>query len=189
MALHDWLKELRDGVASAYPDGPTTFSLATTAADGSPRVRTVVSRTVGDGGAVSFVSDRRTDKDDQVRRDGRAEACFWLEKPKLQFRLRGTVEVVSADVTGERADDRLAAWKKLGGHSRALFLWPPCGEERVEPDGAFVGTAGDAIAAPDNFELLVLRPAFVDRLDLSGTPHRRRQWNVDDEWAGVDVNP
>ena len=189
MALPDWLAELRDGLAAAYPDGPTTFQLATVAADGSPRVRTVVARSVGDGGAVAFVSDRRSAKDGEVRADPRASACFWLEKPRRQYRLRGTVEVTGADATGEDADARLAAWRNLSGHGRALFLWPPCGEPRVEPDGAFVETVADTLDPPDNFELLTLRPAHVDRLDLSGTPHRRRMWSASDGWAGADVNP
>ena len=180
----EWLDELR--AALDEQDRGKSFHLATVDADGSPRVRTLICRGVDDGGALTSISDARSAKNAELRTDPRSAAVFWFNKLKLQFRLRGQTAVIAA---GEDEEKRLAVWREISGHSRALFFWPPCGEEKVEADGAFVETVKATIDPPDNFELLVLRPIVVDRLDLSGVPHRRRQWAKDQAWRGVDVNP
>lgn len=180
----DWLTELR--AALKQQDRGKSFHLATLDADGGPRVRTLICRDVADDGSVTSISDGRSEKNGELRADARSAAVFWFNKLKLQFRLRGASAVVAA---GQDEARRMKVWREISGHSRALFFWPPCGQERVEADGAFVESVEANVDPPDHFELLMLRPTFVDRLDLSGVPHRRRQWEKAAGWKGVDVNP
>ena len=179
-----WLAELRDAKETVH--GPTLVYLATLGEDGSPRVRTLVVRGVEDDGSVLSCSDARSAKDDQLKSDARAEGVLWFEEPKVQFRLRGECRVVSA---GDDDALRERVWKTLKDSGRMLFAWPDPGGPRAD-ESAFVDGVGEEEPVPDNFEVLRLVAAEVDRLDLSDTPHGRTTWSLGENgWSGREVNP
>ena len=180
-----WLAELREAKETVH--GPTLVYLATLGKNGSPRVRTLVVRGVEEDGSLLSCSDARSDKDDQLKSDPRAEGVLWFEEPKVQFRLRGECRVVSVGDDDDALRERV--WKKLKDSGRMLFAWPEPGGPRAD-DSQFVEGVGEDAAVPDNFEVLRLSAAEVDRLDLSQTPHRRTIWTPDGgEWSGREVNP
>ena len=175
-----WLDEFR--AAADARDGPLIAQFATVDAGGRPRVRSVVVRDVGDDGSLAFSSDARSRKNGQVRRNANAALHFWFEPQRVQFRLLGTAEVVRGGLRAE------AVWADHSPSARALFAWPASGQPRAA-DAAFVPELPNDAPRPATFELIVLRPAEVDRLDLSQTPQARRVWRADRAWRGRDVNP
>ena len=181
----EWLDELRAAMEAEKLTGRLIGTLATVDAGGLPRARSVVCRRVDEKGAVWVASDARSGKNEQLRQNPHAELVVWLPTPRLQFRVQGEIRLLDAKAGG---DERAKLWRELSDTARALFFWPAPGAPRAEGD-AFPPTVPADRAAPDTFEVLVLSPDQVDRLDLKPQPHVRRRWRRRDDWRGVDVNP
>jgi len=47
----------------------------------------------------------------------------------------------------------------------------------------------DETPMPACFELLRLAISQVELLELIGYPHRRRRWQLDQQWRELDLNP
>ena len=176
-----WADELRALVEGH--DGPPLVSLATLAADGSPRARTMVVRGVEDDGGFLTTSHDASAKGDELRRDPRASGVLWFEGERTQFRLRGRIEFV--DDPARRGE----VWQTMSDTARALFVWPTPGEPKAD-DLAFVEKIPADAGVPAAFAVLRLVPDSCERLVLSGVPHRRTVWTRDrDGWRSEEVNP
>jgi hypothetical protein len=70
-----------------------------------------------------------------------------------------------------------------------MFTWPPSGQPRTAPDGAFTPAVAATTPPPDTFELIRLTPTEVDRLELTNTPGRRTRWRRQNDWRPEDLNP
>lgn len=182
----DWLNELRRAVAALGSGEPLVAAMANTDAQGSPTIRSVVCRRIGDDGGVRVASDGRSRKNNALRRDSRAAVCFWFPGTREQFRLHGKVNVVSA---ADAADARLDVWRSLSDETRATFYWPAPDVPATKDKSLFTRVIDVEAAVPDSFELLVLHPTVVDHLDLNPHPHRRRQWVKADGWVSEELNP
>jgi pyridoxamine 5'-phosphate oxidase len=183
----EWLNILTSALADEYADRPRVMTLATVAPDGSPRARSVVCRRIDDAdGSMWIASDARSEKNAQVRANPNVECVFWLARLRRQYRLRGVATVITPtyDATAREV------WRGMSPESRALFLWPPPGEPRVgtAPVDAFprVNPSDDL---PPTFEVIMVKPAVVEELDLNPHPHRRRRWTVESNWAVQELNP
>ena len=179
----EWLDALRTDLDAELGRAPKVATLATV--DGtSAEARSVVVRALGDDGTLTFTSDRRSDKNAQLRANPSATLLFWLPKAKRQHRLAGTVAIL------EPGDPRRAEqWRALTDGARALFLWPEPGKPRGASVDFPPGVPVDA-AVPASFEVLVLSPSRVESLDLTQTPHVRRRWTVrNGRWAAALLNP
>jgi pyridoxamine 5'-phosphate oxidase len=187
----EWLNILTTALADEYADRPRVMMLATVAPDGSSRARSVVCRRIDDGdgdgdGLIWIASDARSDKNAEVRASPNVECLFWLARLRRQFRLRGGATVITP------AYDPVARqiWHDMSPESRALFSWPPPGHPRVATAAvdAFpkMNTSDDL---PLTFEVILVKPAFVEELDLNPHPHRRRRWTVESNWAAQELNP
>src|SRR5205809_1833072 len=91
----DWLDRLISALANEY--GPLfdvhgIATLATVDEKGAPRARSVVCRYF-DAEVLTIVSDARSRKNSELRRDARAELVFWIADERIQIRIRGTVAV------------------------------------------------------------------------------------------------
>ena len=182
----EWLRELRGAVAREKGEGPVIGTLATVDAAGCPRARSVVARRIDDAGRAWIASDGRSEKNGELRRNPAAELVLWLPENRLQYRLRGPVDILDA---GARPDERLALWRELSDAARALFFWPPPGAP-LDADIADVPSAApSSLAPPASFDVVVLKPEEVERLDLRPHPHARRRWRQEDDWRGADLNP
>lgn len=157
--------------------------LATVAADGGPRVRTIVLRQFhADPPRLVFFTDRRSEKMTAMTRDPRAEVCWWSDKTREQFRLRGRL----------REDPAVARtlWAEARPEARATFLGPA-------PGGALDAEAPTATPHPDTlpgtvpetFVGLVLDVEAVDYLHLGDVHTRRRFLRTDDGWTDEAIVP
>ena len=83
----DWKELLDQGSAGS---APLFFQLATVTLDGGPANRTVTFRGL-DEGAILFTTDADSDKVDHLRRDGRAEVCWYRTESRDQFRITALI--------------------------------------------------------------------------------------------------
>jgi len=161
--------------------------------DGRPANRTVVFRGfLGETETLTFVTDARSSKVQEVDHDDRAEACLYLPITREQFRVSGRLQVVGhACADSGLLDARRAAWERMSEGGRAQFAWPHPGLPRLEEDegGAAVGSAVPLDAAPlDTFCLVLLAPEEVDWLSLKSNrrmAHRKHEGG----WQAEELNP
>lgn len=192
------------------------LQLATVRSDGTPANRTVVFRGFGPdqgqdqdqdqdpsqgmalGDRLRFVTDRRSEKIDQIAANPAAEACWYFPKTREQFRLAGRLWVWPGTDLGSDpdpgVDDRGAKlrsrlWQALSAAAQLQFAWPSPGGDRQDPQ-AFNPPPPDAIAPPDTFVVLELEPHRVDWLQLRGDPQDRTCfWRDGDRWHQRNLNP
>jgi PPOX class probable FMN-dependent enzyme len=167
------------------------LQLATITADRQPSNRTVVFRGfLNPGNRLQIITDIRSEKVPQIAANPHAEACWYFPKTRVQFRLAGTIAIVTAttdDATLQAA--RRAAWEKLSDNARSGFAWPQPGADRADPSAFEVEppTPTDPLA---DFALLLLEPDRVDRLQLRGNPQQRQIFTRSATgWEQREVNP
>jgi pyridoxamine 5'-phosphate oxidase len=202
--LHDCLKRMPDELTNS-----TLASLATvrTRAPGGgdlcdtpcPAVRTVNLRgltaeqvgspNIPDDKLMSFVTDARSDKVNEMRANPRGELLLWFPESRVQIRVAGTLKLTQGDA---------AAFAKLAEYERLWFTWPTPGQPRdVALDGTlFPKTPPAADAMPDSFAVTTMDPDFVETFDGSTNPYTApfvRMWYTRDErdksWTAKLVNP
>lgn len=186
------------------------LQLATVRPDGTPANRTVVFRGFAPkGNQLMFISDRRSEKTDQIGHNPNAEACWYFTKTREQFRISGQLQVVTADsVIAKDADSELAdsqqkdalqqlrrqLWQQVSDNARSQFAWPEPKASRTDDASAFDSPKLDSQTPLDSFCLLLLNPSFVDYLSLRGEPQDRRLYkkatqSSAEAWTTADVNP
>lgn len=161
------------------------LQLATLAADGTPRVRTLVFRGWAGASQLDLLTDGRSAKAVELRAQPALELCWLLPRARCQFRLRGAVVGLPADQ--ERAE-RERHWRTLSPEGRALWGWPPPGEP-LEPAAPFPAALPDSTPLPDAFVLLRIGLQQVELLELGAQPHRRRRWRAAAGWLEEPLNP
>ncbi|MCS6781609.1 MAG: pyridoxamine 5'-phosphate oxidase family protein [Gloeomargarita sp. SKYBB_i_bin120] len=164
--------------------------LATVDAQGRPHNRTLVFRGFcRDTDTLAFVTDRRSEKVQQIDHQPWGELCWYFPQTREQFRLAGVLELVDSHHRDPLAQaERRERWQTLSTASRQQFLWPHPGQPRTGD-----WRVEDAVPAepPAHFCVLWLHPQQVDHLELRGQPQNRyRYWRTPSgEWAMVEVNP
>ena len=161
------------------------LQLATVAADGTPRVRTLVFRGWAGPTAFDLLSDARSAKPAELAHQPAVELCWLLPRARSQFRLRGSRQPLPPE---QLQRERERHWQLLSPGGRALWGWPPPGEP-FEPEAAFPEQLPDGSAMPDHFLLLRIALAQVELLELTGPPHRRRRWRGETGWVEERLNP
>ncbi len=159
------------------------LQLATVAADGTPRVRTLVFRGWAEAATLDLLTDARSAKAAELALQPAVELCWLFPKARSQFRLRGCVQV-AADETEQRAHH----WRNLSAEGRCLWGWPPPGEP-YEAGADFPLALDDNTPVPVHFQLLRLAVERVELLDLVPHPHRRLLWCITDHWRELHLNP
>jgi len=159
--------------------------LATTATDGSPRVRTVVFRGWHGASELDLVTDRRSEKSLEIQENPRIEICWLLPKAKSQFRFRG----INTFLTAEREKKAVQQhWQKLSAKAKASWFWPAPGLS-LNSKSNFPLQVPEETPPPDNFELIRVNCEMVELLELAGTPHRRFCWKAENGWLKEAINP
>jgi pyridoxamine 5'-phosphate oxidase len=181
--MRPWLPPLLSSLDAECGPRPRIVALATVDERGRPRVRSVVCRRIEEDGTLWVASDARSAKNRHIRANPAVEVVFWLPAAREQFRLAGTASFLDDHAARERV------WRELSDESRALFAWPEPGEPAEQDASAFAEgiPAGDAI--PESFEVLLVHPEEVERLELRPFPHRRTRWRQDEGWRATRVNP
>ncbi|BFM39364.1 Npun_F5749 family FMN-dependent PPOX-type flavoprotein [Synechocystis sp. LKSZ1] len=164
--------------------------LATVRPNGRPANRTIVFRGfLGDSNQLQFVTDARSPKPAQIDYCAWGEVCWYFPKTREQFRFHGRLALVTeqtADASLQAA--RHQAWQKLSSAAQAQFLWPAPGQPR-NPELSFPSpqTAPEPVA---HFCLLLLDPASVDHLELTGNPQHRHCYEyAQGVWQSYEINP
>ncbi|MFN9694246.1 MAG: pyridoxamine 5'-phosphate oxidase family protein [Synechococcaceae cyanobacterium] len=161
------------------------LQLASVAADGSPRVRTLVFRGWAGPAALDLLSDARSAKLAELERQPAVELCWLLPKARSQFRLRGQWQHLPAALEQR---ERQRHWQALTPSGRAVWGWPAPGEP-LDPQAAFAKELPDDAPLPAWFLLLRLALERVELLELRGHPHRRRLWRLETGWREEALNP
>ena len=183
-ALPPW-RQLLQGARKREGRSPSArwLQLATVAADGSPRVRTLVFRGWSAAASLDLLTDGRSAKSAELRLNPAVEVCWLLPKAKVQCRLRGVVQPLVP------ADAALAHhWQQLTPQGRALWSWPAPGEP-YSSDATWPEELPEQEPPPPHFELLRVAIARVEWLDLGCHPHRRTLWRAADGWRECRLNP
>ena len=160
------------------------LQLATVAADGTPRLRTLVFRGRGGPASLDLLTDSRSAKADELARQPAVELCWLLPRARCQFRLRGVRQALEPPLEGQ---ERQRHWGQLSPGARAVWSWPAPGSP-LEADMAFPGQE-DATEPPACFQLLRLELSRVELLDLAPHPHRRCRWRAAAGWREEPLTP
>ena len=186
MSLPPWRSLLRGARQreGRFP-GATWLQLATTAEDGTPRVRTLVFRGWNSRGELELLTDVRSEKSSQLLSQQRVELCWLFRKAKEQFRLRGTALLVTAEQEPEALLDH---WQRLSPSGRMVWAWPSPGDP-FDAQGPWPQQVADD--EPISSHLLIMRVVLerVEQLDLKPHPHLRRSWELRDGWCEQRLNP
>jgi pyridoxamine 5'-phosphate oxidase len=161
------------------------LQLGSVAADGSPRVRTLVFRGWAEDAALDLLTDGRSAKSAELQKQPAVELCWLLPRARCQFRLRGQVLALPA---GMEQQERLGHWQSLTPAGRALWGWPEPGAP-LNATAAFPAELADDTPLPPHFQLLRIGLEQVELLELSDQPHRRRRWCRAGGWQEEQLNP
>ncbi|MHC2574693.1 pyridoxamine 5'-phosphate oxidase family protein [Rhizobium leguminosarum] len=184
---HIWarLGAMADGSA-----GAAAIQLATVSNTGSPGLRTVILRDANfDEATVTFITDIRSTKIKEIRRDPRVSAIAYDLESRVQIKLVGTAAIV------EDEDTRRAMWQRLRPHTRKQFERDlPPGISLDSDDGTSMGL-GDNGKAPkepyERFAVVAITITSAEWLDVSGEEHMRYAFYRDrrPKWHGLRVSP
>ncbi|CEM11802.1 unnamed protein product [Vitrella brassicaformis CCMP3155] len=204
-AIPRWMRAVEKNIHQNRNNPPAKwFQLATIDETSRPRCRTVVFRGFVDKtspeGLIKIITDARSQKVGQVERNPAAEACWYFERSRDQFRIAGNLRVVSPQETDERwARERVNTWKALSDNARIQFVWPEPRAPRppdADDQADFYPPAPDPSSPPDTFCLVILTPESVDYLQLKPNPQLRHLFTrrVDESsgqmcWDECRVNP
>lgn len=175
--------------AAARSRSPFNFlQLATIGLDGAPELRTVVLRRCDvRAGTLSFVTDLRSPKVAEIRRDPRVSLVGFDGAGSTQLRLSGTAAIVEDEA------EKRSVWEALRNRTLVLFDAPLAPGTGLDEHGAALGgnATADASADPyDRFALVAVTLARIEWLDLSAEPHRRHAFvRLSEGWHGTRLAP
>jgi pyridoxamine 5'-phosphate oxidase len=168
--------------------------LATVDNNHRPRNRTLVFRGwLEPGSQIKFVTDVRSQKALNLGASASpwAEACWYFPKTREQFRLSGTLEIVTAESSNTSySKARQEAWQGMSDAGRIQFDWGMPGADRSEDPQAFNPPQPDEHQPSENFCLLLLDVIAVTHLELRGEPQSCYLYElVAGEWGVRSINP
>jgi len=161
----------------------TVLQLATSGLDGAPKVRSVILRGAdAERGAVSFFTDVRSAKIEEIRHEPRVSLVGYDEEAGFQIRLEGKATI---DTEGP---EKAAAWAACRSHTRALFQHPlPSGTPSSAPAEA---APADDVDGERHFAVIVVSVIRIGWLDISRPLHLHAMFQRDGrDWRGGWVSP
>ncbi|NEQ97963.1 MAG: pyridoxamine 5'-phosphate oxidase [Cyanothece sp. SIO2G6] len=166
--------------------------LATVRLDGTPANRTIVFRGFAQGcDDLQFVSDRRSEKVQDLHHQPIGELCWYFSKTREQFRLLGPITVISATTEAEPwQQQRHQLWQTLSDNARLQFCWPHPKQQRTN-ETLFATVPPNPMQPSPHFCGLLLQPTQVDHLELRGDPQNRwlYQRAPEGDWTRQTINP
>ena len=161
------------------------LQLASVAADGTPRVRTLVFRGWAGPAALDLLTDARSAKPAELALQPAVELCWLLPRARAQFRLRGWRQELPAALELQECQRH---WQALTQGGRAVWGWPSPGAP-LDPEAPFPSELPDGAPLPEHFQLLRIALSQVELVELTAQPHRRRRWRVETRWSEESLNP
>ena len=178
------LRAAREREGRRSPHG-RWLQLASVAADGSPRVRTLVFRGWAGATQLDLLTDARSAKAAELAEQPALEICWLLPRARVQFRLRGRLQTLAAE---QEEAERQRHWQSLSPSARAVWFWPPPGTPRLA-GSAFPAALAEAVPMPSHFQLLRIALREVEALELRDHPHHRRRWRAAAGWLEESLHP
>ena len=167
--------------------------LATVDASHRPENRTMVFRGwLEPVSQLKFVTDIRSTKAINLLAGASdwAEVCWYFPKTREQFRLSGTLTLVTADTITSHHKARQEAWQQMSDAGRIQFDWGTPGADRSEDPQAFNPPQPDPQQPSANFCLLLLEILGVTHLELRGEPQNCYVYELGDAgWQMRSINP
>lgn len=166
------------------PDHPFRTPTFGTAGHDQPQLRTVVLRTAQHSTrSLSFHSDRRADKIEEIRANERIAWHLWIPAQSLQVRLRGHATIHTDDAVADEM------WEAEPPESLGHYLKedPPATliENPVDelPDAFHEGTLTEDEVAAGRSNFAVVRTVIdeIDALNLHRGNHQRALFKWDTE--------
>mgnify|MGYP001170647248 CR=1 FL=1 len=157
------------------------IQLSTIGLDNSPRVRTVVFRGWSKNYEMEILTDQRSEKFKELKKNNNVEICWLFQKARCQFRFRGIAKI---DMEEEAVD----FWQKLSPPSRSLWAWPLPGA-KYNVNSSYPLEIKDETSKPENFVLLKIEIFEVDQLLLQKPIHIRKHWIKSSGWIEERINP
>lgn len=168
------------------------FQLATITPNGYPSNRTVVFRGFldDDTNRLKIITDARSAKIQEIEHQSAAEICWYFTKTREQFRISGTLQLVTVEETDPNLQKaRQITWHNLSDAARSQFAWPDPAQPAADKS-AFDVELPHPKAPLDNFCLLLLVPTKIDHLQLKSDPQQRFLYTrSDNTWKTQAVNP
>jgi pyridoxamine 5'-phosphate oxidase len=120
-----------------------------------------------------------------------AEACWYFPKTREQFRLNGTLELVTPEnANSSYSKARQQAWQQMSDAGRIQFDWGTPGADRTADPQVFNPPQPDPLQPSANFCLLLLCVETVTHLELRGEPQNCYSYKlVNAEWEMRSINP
>jgi pyridoxamine 5'-phosphate oxidase len=170
------------------------LQLATVDQDLRPRNRSLVFRGwLEPGGQIKFVTDIRSSKAINLLADASpwAEACWYFPKTREQFRLSGSLELITNESSNaSHCKARQEAWQQMSESGRVQFEWGTPGADRSEDPQVFNPPQPDEHQPSANFCLLLLDITTVKHLELRGEPQSCYLYELlNQEWQMRSINP
>ena len=107
--------------------GGNYVQLATVTNDGFPKCRTVVQRGLlrqGEHSVLKFITDKRSEKVQQIASNPKCELVWWFLKTSEQYRISGELTLVGNDSQNvELLQARKQQWGQLRDTAREQFYW------------------------------------------------------------------
>lgn len=169
------------------------FQLATVTPQGDPANRTVVFRGFLDDrqNQIKIITDTRSAKIQDIQHQSRAEICWYFTKTREQFRIMGSLLLVTAtEADSYLQQARNVTWQDLSDSARSQFAGPDPAQPAADKS-AFEIAPPDANTPLDNFCLLLLTPQNIDHLQLKADPQQRCLYSLQEDltWSTQQVNP
>ena len=170
------------------------FQLATVTPEGYPANRTVVFRGFLDEqeNRLQIITDSRSAKIQDIEYQTRAEICWYFTKTREQFRIKGSLQLVTAtEADSHLQQARHKTWHNLSDAARSQFAWPTPAQPVADKSAFEVSPQLTANSPLENFCLLLLTPQKIDHLQLRSDPQQRYWYILQDDqtWLTQQVNP
>jgi pyridoxamine 5'-phosphate oxidase len=161
--------------------------LATVDLDLHPHNRTLVFRGwLEPSSQMQFVTDIRSSKAINLLAGASpwAEVCWYFPTTREQFRLSGTLRLVTAACTiTSDCKARQQVWAQMSDAGRIQFDWGTPGADRSPDPQAFNPPPPDPHQPSENFCLLLLEATKVVHLELRGDPQNCYSYElVNSQW-------
>lgn len=152
------------------------LQLATVDAEGQPRNRTVVFRGFGPDSEVLLLTDRRSAKWGEMRREPRGELAWYLPVTREQFRLTVQLTALGDGCSEPWAGIRQQLWDERGPQGQGDWL-------DAVPQAALPAPVAD-------FILLVCQVVAADHLDLRPARQRQQRYRrCGQDWRSESLSP
>lgn len=189
--LPPWRSELQRALKRNRADSHSRyFQLASVAANGRPRNRTVVFR----GFACSshdllVISDDRAAKHTELLTNPAVAIAWYFPRSREQFRLVGNARVLTQD--NDTACCRQQLWSALSDPAKAQFFWPQPGMpvSSIVGDPPLNDVGASTSEPPANFTVIAVSPESVDHLQLTNPQRRVLSHQSGTDWSWCEVNP